>query len=153
MLCSHSISLYPNHVVTNRLSLKTGGILSRHQWWIIASTFPLFRAWSLKKPLAKRQQAAHIRSCKMKSLLLTVIVILCRRNLALLSSSSPGLDTTTCTGVLRFMAAAQCSWWGKVFGGFHIPPFVFHITDVSLNVLRASPGEAEMGLFSSSGFI
>lgn len=28
---------------------------------------------------------------------------------------------------------------GGGFGGFYIPPFVLHITDVSLNVLRAFP--------------
>lgn len=42
---------------------------------------------------------------------------------------------------------------GGVFGGFHISPFVLHITDVSFNVLLASLWETKTGLFSSLGFI
>lgn len=56
-----------------------------------------------------------------------------------MQSPPPRLDTTVFTRVLRFMAAAQCGRWKNVFGGFHKPPFVLHITDASLNVLGASP--------------
>lgn len=147
MLYSHSISLYPNHVVTNRQeiegrrnTLRTSTMDNCFNFSTNSLAHQVWKAFGKGTTSSPRSEL----SAEMKSLLLTVNTVSMRKKPGSAQSPFllPGLDTTVCTGVPRFMAAAQRSWWGKVFGGFHIPPFVLHITDVSLNVLRASPWEA-----------
>ncbi len=57
------------------------------------------------------------------------------------------------TEFLRFIGGSDESLAQQFLRGFRIPPFVFHITDVSLNVLRASPRDGKVCLFSSRAFI